>query len=140
MMSFINNFLSDEILVLVDTDNKEWFIAEDIAKEFGYRDPAKAIEANCEWVKEALLDLEGKKQVTQIISPGDVFRLLLLSKLPVIVEFERILLEEVLPSIHKTGEHLTINNIRDLLSNPMEGAQVYFKYADLQDQKRLAIN
>lgn len=91
-------------------DGKEWFPATQCAKLLGYTNPRKAILDHCKGVtkRDALTD--GGVQGINYIPEGDLYRLIISSKLPAAERFEKWVFEEVLPSIRKTGSYGHPNN------------------------------
>ena len=94
-------------------DGEIWFVAKDIAKVLGYADTSKAIEQHCKYAKSLNLFKVGETTTfneinnlhpqTKLIPESDVFRLIIKSKLPSAEKFERLVMEEILPSIRKHG-------------------------------------
>lgn len=64
----INNF--GEIRVL-KTNNKVWFIANDIAEVLGYENPSDAVNKHCKHIRKEIL----QSQVISLIDEKDVYRL-----------------------------------------------------------------
>lgn len=52
----------------------------------------------------------GGIQETNVIPEGDIYRLIVNSKLPSVVKFERWVFDEILPTIRKTGGY--VNNAK----------------------------
>ena len=100
------NFENIAVTILSD---KEWFKAVDIAKMLGYRNPKKAITDHClkEGVTICSLLTDGGSQKAKFINEGNLYRLIIKSKLPTAQKFERWIFDEVLPSIRKTGSYST---------------------------------
>ena len=101
-------------------DGKEYFPATQCAKILGYSNPYDAIKRHCKG--DGVVKREGvsyttnqhnitTQQVTEIkyINEGNLYRLIVSSKLPAAEKFERWVFEEVLPSIRKTGGYGNIN-------------------------------
>lgn len=85
-------------------DGKEWFPARDCAKMLGYNNPADAVGRHCRnIVKRDAVDSIGRMREIQYIPEGDVWRLIIRSRLPAAQKFEKWLFDEVLPEIRKTG-------------------------------------
>ena len=96
-----NAFGSVRTLVI---DGEPWFVAKDVAVALGYKDPINAIKTHCKGVvKHHPLDTPGGIQEVRIIREPDVYRLIIRSKLPSAEKFENWIMEEVIPSIRKTG-------------------------------------
>ncbi|QIK64111.1 phage antirepressor Ant [Leucobacter viscericola] len=87
-------------------DGETWFVARDIAQVLGYADVANAIKQHCKGVaKHHPLQTKGGVQQARVIGEADVMRLIVSSKLPAAVQFERWLFEKVLPEIRRTGSY-----------------------------------
>ena len=84
-----------------------WFVAKDVAEALGYRNSSEAVRDNCKYVEilksshELLLDIPSRG--LQIIPESDLYRLVMKSQLPSAEKFQDWVVEEVLPSIRKTG-------------------------------------
>lgn len=116
-LQVFNNVEFGQVRTLLD-DNKILFCASDIAKALGYARPADAVTAHCkEAVKRRLLT-KGGEQETKFIPEGDVYRLIIRSKLPAAEKFERWVFDEILPAINKHGGYLTPDKIEEVLLNP----------------------
>lgn len=109
---------------IIKVDEKEWFVANDIAVALGYVKYRDAISKHC---KKAIsfkelsqgvsvlgtLSLQGK---TRLIPEGDVYRLIIRSRLLTAQKFEEWVMDEVLPSIRKTGKfEVTTNKANSVL-------------------------
>lgn len=83
------------------------FVAKDVATALGYGDPTTAVKSHCRGVQELhpILDALGRTQEARVIREADVYRLIFGSTLPSAQEFERLVTEEVLPAIRKTGQY-----------------------------------
>lgn len=103
-------------------DGKELFCASDIAKALGYVRPADAITQHCKsTVKHSIVTSQGNSIEMNFIPEGDVYRLIVKSKLPAAEKFEKWLFDEILPTIRKSGGVVTNE---DLFVN------TYFQFAD----------
>lgn len=95
---------------IVDNDGQQWFVAKDVATALGYSDPKKAVNQHCR-KGEAISPPSssdsghGGLRHIKIIPESDVFRLVMRSKLPDAETFQDWVVEEVLPSIRKTGSY-----------------------------------
>lgn len=97
-------------------DGKEYFPATQCAKILGYSDPFKAIKLHCKpegWVNCPVLTNGGTQQV-KYISEGNLYRLIVSSKLPKAEEFERWVFDEVLPQIRHNGGY--VGNVEELIT------------------------
>ena len=95
-----------EIMVI---DGKEYFPAIQCAKVLGYTNPRKAIRDHCEGVTICSLPTNGGTQDIKYIPEGDLYRLIIRSKLPTARKFENWVFDEVLPEIRHTGGYGNIN-------------------------------
>ena len=87
-------------------NGKEYFPATQCAKILGYSNPQKAIRDHCRTdgcTKCSVIDSIGRTQQMKFINEGNLYRLIVSSKLPAAEKFERWVFDEVLPSIRKTG-------------------------------------
>lgn len=84
-------------------DGKEYFPATQCAKLLGYAKPADAIRNHCKGVFKTETPTNGGIQKVNYIPEGDLYRLIVSSKLPSAEKFERWVFDEVLPSIRKNG-------------------------------------
>lgn len=95
-------------------DGKEMFPATESAKLLGYSDPYDAIRRHTKGsVKHPVLTPGGEQQIN-FITEGDLYRLIVHSKLPSAERFEVWVFEEVLPSIRRHGLYAA----DELLANP----------------------
>lgn len=111
--------------------------ATDVAKALGYVNPAKAIRQHCKggpiW---APLESAGGKQKTRFITEGDVYRLIVNSKLASAQEFEKLVFEQILPSVRKTGAYMTEETIEKALTNPDFLIQLATQLKTEQEERR----
>lgn len=113
----------------IEDNGKVLFCGKDIAKALGYKDSAKALKAHCisdGWVFYPLTDSIGRVQDTRFINEGNVYRLIVHSKLPSAERFESWVFDDVLPSIRKNGGYIAgQENMTDeeLLANAVLVAQ-----------------
>lgn len=99
-------FANSEIRVVI-LDNEPHFVGKDVAERLGYADPAGAIAKHCKGSpKRHPLLTPGGTQEVRVLSEPDVLRLIVRSKLPEAVQFERWIFEEVLPAIRKSGGYM----------------------------------
>lgn len=85
-------------------DGKELFPATECARMLGYSQPGNAVRTHCHGgVKRTVIDSKGRRQIANFIPEGDLWRLIIRSRLPAAQKFEKWLFDEVLPEIRKTG-------------------------------------
>lgn len=110
----IFNFEQNEIRSFLENGIPH-FVANDVAKALGYKNPSKATNDHCKKAIEAWgNDSLGRRQKFKIIPEPDVYRLIIKSSLPTAQKFEAWIMEEVLPTIRKNGMYAT----DELLNNP----------------------
>ncbi|MEK5181752.1 BRO family protein [Paenibacillus odorifer] len=96
-------FGSVHVLVI---DSKEMFGATQVAAALGYSNTRDAITRHCREdgvVIHDVIDSLGRTQQMKFINEGNVYRLVVRSKLPEAEQFERWLFDEILPTMRKTG-------------------------------------
>ncbi|MFP3892761.1 BRO family protein [Exiguobacterium indicum] len=81
------------------------FVASDVAKALGYKEPHKAVNRHCKGGMKHPVLTNGGTQDMIVIREPDVYRLVTNSKLPAAQKFENWVMEDVLPSIRKTGSY-----------------------------------
>lgn len=95
------------------------FCANDVAAALGYKIPKDAVKQHCRGaVKHLLTDSLGRKQETNFIPEGDVYRLIIRSKLPAAEKFEHWVFDEVLPTIRKHGAYMTEEALYKAITEP----------------------
>jgi len=95
-----------------------YFCANDIAKALGYKRAADAVSTHCKGSVKHRYLTNGGEQEAKFIPEGDVYRLIMKSKLPSAEKFESWVVEEVLPSIRKHGAYMTNEVIERTLTDP----------------------
>lgn len=104
-MTDLKVFKSTEFgeLGVMTVNGKEYFPATQCAKVLGYAKPADAIRNHCKGVLKMETPTAGGVQQVNYIPEGDLYRLIVSSKLPAAEKFESWVFDEVLPSIRQTG-------------------------------------
>lgn len=124
-----------ELKVLV-IDGKEYFPAADCARMLGYLDPYDAIKRHTKGsVKHRVLTSGGEQDI-KFITEGDLFRLIVKSKLPAAERFERWVFDEVLPTIRKYGVYATDKVIEEMISNPEYGIRIFSELKAERDRRK----
>lgn len=85
------------------------FGGTDVAKALGYSNPSKAVNDHCRCLTKRYVPhpQAADKHLEMIFIPeGDVYRLIVRSKLPTAERFERWVFDEVLPAIRKNGGYI----------------------------------
>ena len=91
----------------IEIEGKPFFCGSDVAKALGYTNPNKAVNDHCRAITKCSTPISGKMQEINFISEGDLYRLIVSSKLPTAEKFERWVFDEVLPSIRKHGGYIS---------------------------------
>lgn len=116
----IQQFHNDEFgsLDILMIDDKPYFPATECAKILGYVKPENAIVRHCKGsLKRGVLS-NGGMQDKKFIPEGDLYRLIIRSKLPAAERFETWVFDEVLPTIRKYGAYATHDTLDELLHSP----------------------
>lgn len=111
----------NEIRTIEQENGSILFCALDVAKMLGYSNPHDAISKHCKYLVKCEVPhpQNPNKQLELIfISEGDVYRLIIKSKLPSAEKFEKWLFDEVVPSIRTKGYYGKID--RTALPNFIE--------------------
>ena len=108
MENAIQSFTNTEFgeLEILQEGDKFWFPATKCARILGYTNPEKAVRDHCKGVNETFTPSKGGMQKTWVIPEGDVYRLIIRSKLESAERFEKWVFEDVLPSIRKHGAYI----------------------------------
>lgn len=89
----------------IEIDGKPYFVGTDVAKALGYSNPRKAILDHCKGVTKRDTPTSSGIQSMSYINEGDLYRLIMKSKLPSAEKFESWVMDEVLPTIRKAGSY-----------------------------------
>lgn len=89
----------------IEIDGKPYFVGVDVAKALGYSNPRKAILDHCKGVTKRDTPTSSGIQSMSYINEGDLYRLIMKSKLPSAEKFESWVMDEVLPTIRKAGSY-----------------------------------
>lgn len=95
-------------------DGKEYFPAKQCASILGYKDTTNAIKQHCKGVVKHHLPTNGGTQLINYIPEGDLYRLIVSSKLPAAEKFERWIFDTVLPGIRQNGGYIA--NAEELIA------------------------
>lgn len=118
-----------ELGVLV-IEGKEHFPATACARILGYADPYDAVNRHTKGsVKHRVLTGGGDQEI-KFIPEGDLYRLIIRSKLPEAERFERWVFDEVLPDIRKHGMYMADQLLDDILKNPDLGIKMFTEYKE----------
>lgn len=119
------------------------FCGSDVAKALGYAIPSKAVNTHCKGVSKMEAPSNGGTQTMLFITEGDVYRLIVRSKLPAAEKFERWLFDEVVPTIRKTGGYMTDSLLDRIQKEPeviVEFAQALIRERNRADELESRLN
>ena len=103
-------------LGVLTIDGKEYFPASQCAAILGYKSPKDAISAHCKGAVKHRLPTSGGTQEVKYIPEGDLYRLIVRSKLPSAEKFERWVFDEVLPELRHTGSYGSNINLEEVIA------------------------
>ena len=143
---------TDHVRWFPDENKEPWFIADDVCKILGYKNTAKAIADHCGKVidskyiderhclakKMTVKDANGQARAMIAINEPDLYRLIIRSRMPDACKFEHWVMEDVLPSIRKTGKYAVKRKIE--FSNPEDQAKFEAAKTELSGQCELFPN
>lgn len=103
----IFNFTEQAVRIVVDDHDNPWFAAADICNVLGYANSRQAVQKNCKAGGVSIRDTPTTSGIQPLtfINEGNLYRLIVKSRKPEAEKFEAWLMDEVLPSIRKTGEY-----------------------------------
>lgn len=119
-MEIFKNPEFGSVRIVVDGE-KYFFCGMDVARALGYKDTVNALKAHCKEDGVAfyhLTDSLGREQKAKFISEGNLYRLIVHSKLPSAERFERWAFDEVLPTIRQYGAYLTREKLWEVATSP----------------------
>ena len=131
-MDNLKVFENDEFgqLSVIVKNNKEYIEAIEVATILGYSNPRDAVNRHCDEDGVVFSDVEvvtgirkDNSEIIQVVTKkfideGNLYRLIVKSKLPSAKKFEKWVMEEVLPSIRKHGAYMSEEVISKTLDNP----------------------
>lgn len=120
-LKVFNNEEFGEIRTM-EIDGKPYFVSTDVAIALGYTNPRDAVSRHCKGVVKHDTPTSSGIQSMSYIGEGDLYRLIMKSKLPSAEKFESWVMDDVLPSIRKNGGYIagqeTLSD-EDLLSKAL---------------------
>lgn len=118
----------------VEVNGKTYFVGSDVAKALGYSIPHKAIQTHCKGVLKWNIPTNGGNQDVLIIPEGDIYRLVVKSKLPDAERFESWIFDEVIPSIRKHGLYA----VDELIDNPELAIKAFTALKEEREKRLIA--
>ncbi|MDD4511265.1 MAG: BRO family protein [Oscillospiraceae bacterium] len=116
-LEVFNNEEFGSVRVIRDGD-KYLFCGSDVAKALGYNEPHKAVARHCKGGMKRPILTNGGNQDMIVIPEGDVYRLIVHSKLPSAERFEKWVFDEVLPCIRKHRAYMDDSVLAQVMENP----------------------
>lgn len=107
-------FGSLEVLMIGD---KPYFPSSECATMLGYKNPRKAVIDHCRGVTKRDSLSRGGKQERNYIPEGDLYRLIVRSKLPEAEKFEAWIFDDIVPSIRRCGIYVTNEVLQKMIEN-----------------------
>ena len=119
----------------VEIDGKPYFAGTDVARALGYSEPHKAVARHCRddgMKRTPIVDGLGRGQEAVFISEGNLYRLIVSSKLPSAERFERWVFDEVLPTIRRHGLYA----IDDIIADPDLGIRALLALKEEREARK----
>ena len=145
-IEIFNNPSFGNIRTFVDVKGEPWFCGKDVASSLGYVDETKALSQHCRQdgvAKHPLIDSLGREQDTTFINEGNLYRLIMRSKLPSAEKFESWVVDEVLPTLRKTGSYSLVETPMERLmrnsTNQLETATALVEILKVEAKKQEAL-
>ncbi len=120
-----------------EENGKILFCGSDVARALGYAIPSKAVNTHCKGVSKMEAPTNGGIQNMLFITEGDVYRLIVHSKLPSAEKFESWVFDEVLPTIRKHGAYMTPEKLEEAILNPDTMIKLCTALKDEQDKNKV---
>lgn len=151
-MENLKIFTSEEFgnIGVIVKNNKEYFEAIPVAEVLGYTNPRAAIIRHCE--EDGVTfhdvgvvrsnDVNGSDFIQYVskkfIDEGNIYRLIIKSKLPSAKRFEKWIMEEVIPSIRANGAYMSDDVINKTLQDPDFIIEMATKLKEERNKRLLA--
>ena len=150
-MNKLNIFKNEEFgqLSVIVKNNKEYIEAIEVATILGYSNPRDAINRHCDKDGVVFSDVgvvtgfrKDNSKAFQVVTKkfideGNLYRLIIKSKLPSAKRFEKWIMDEVLPSIRKHGAYMSEEVINKTLDDPDFIIEMATKLKYEREQRRL---
>lgn len=93
-------------LRVIEENGSILFCGTDVTNALGYKNSRRAIDLHCKGVtKRYTLTAKGRHEL-QFVTEGDVYRLIVKSKLPAAERYEQWVMDGILPTIRRTGGYV----------------------------------
>ena len=114
---------------VIEENGKYLFCGLDIAVSLGYSNPRDALSRHCRCVvkRDVPHPQSSDRKISMTFIPeGDVYRLIVHSRLPGAERFEKWVFDEVLPTIRRTGGYMTPSLLEEAARHP----EILLSFAD----------
>ncbi|WMY91864.1 Bro-N domain-containing protein [Snodgrassella communis] len=103
----IFNYNQSSVRTFLDKNNELWFLINDVCAILDYKNPHRALNLHCKpkGITKRYTPTKGGKQEMVYINEPNLYRLIIKCQKPEAEPFETWVMEEVLPSIRKTGSY-----------------------------------
>ena len=114
MQNTIQIFQNEEFgtIEVIMIDGKPHFPATECAEILGYATPRHAVSRHCKGGTKRAVLTNGGEQEKLFIPEGDLYRLIIRSKLPAAVRFEAWICDTVIPSTRQHGAYISPETLR----------------------------
>lgn len=130
------NFDGANIRVITDERGEPLFVGKDICDALGFGNANQAMTTHCKGVpKMDTLQTAGGPQKLRVLTEPDVIRLVVNSTLPAAEAFERLVFEEILPTIRKTGSYTAKPTRPQTISRNQVAASILLLRSAAEDLK-----
>jgi len=112
----------------ITEDGNVLFCGADVARALGYARPQNAISAHCKGALKRGIGVQtgtyadgtpNEQQIEMLFIPeSDMYRLIVGSKLPDAVRFEKWVFSEILPSVNRHGAYMTPETLKQVMLTP----------------------
>ena len=102
------SFESTTVRTFADDHGEPWFLANDVCAVLGYKNPRMSVDRHCRAGGVTKRDTPTDSGIQEMtwINEGNLYRLIIKSRKPEAERFETWVMEEVLPTIRKTGQYV----------------------------------
>ena len=135
LMTFTNEEFGNVRTTIIN--GKPYFCASDVAKALGYKRPNDAVSQHCRATVKHSTPISGKMQEINFIPEGDIYRLIIRSKLPSAEKFENWVMDELLPQLRQTGSYSMTKQDSYMIEDPIERAKRWIE--EQEEKKKLEV-
>ncbi|MCW7755366.1 BRO family protein [Desulfobotulus sp. H1] len=125
---------------IIEKHGEPWFVASDVAKALGYGRPNDAIHQHCKKINK--INYGETPYGLNVIPESDLYRLIMRSNLESAENFQDWVVEEVLPTIRRTGAYQIPRNdhpLKILIQQDFWAAECVADMLRVSDDSRLAL-